>query len=163
MFQHVNMKRNNTLYWYVKKFHLTIYWQVFVYISTQPFSSTYKHYYKIISQGNGKLVAYTPCLKCHDHSKLTGLRRMYVGIGPLVCINNLLITPVGNVLMRLGCQGIKGLRIFVGSDFFSNLEIIWSWKPYLCPVTHSYSDILVLRKIQYFITKNLMHRLCKKL
>ena len=70
------------------------------------------------------MVAYTPCLKCHDHSKLTGLRRMYVGIGPLVCINNLLITPVGNVLMRLGCQGIKGLRIFVGSDFFSNLEII---------------------------------------
>ena len=133
------------------------------YISTQPFSSTYKHYYKIISQGNWKIVAYTPCLKCHDHSKLTGLRRMYVGIGPLVCINNLLITPVGNVLMRLGCQGIKGLRIFVGSDFFSNLEIIWSWKPYLCPVTHSYSDILVLRKIQYFITKNLMHRLCKKL
>ena len=28
-----------------------------------------------------------------------------MGIGPLVCINNLLITPVGNVLMRLGCQG----------------------------------------------------------
>ena len=35
---------------------------------------------------------------------------MYVGIGPLVCINNLLITPAGNVLMRLGYQG-KGLRI----------------------------------------------------
>ena len=47
-----------------------------------------------------------------------------MGIGPLVCINNLLITPVGNVLMRLGCQGIKGLRILVGNDFFSNLEII---------------------------------------
>ena len=43
---------------------------------------------------------------------------MYVGINPLACINNLLITPVGNVLMRLGCQGIKGLRILVGSDFF---------------------------------------------
>ena len=26
-------------------------------------------------------------------------------IGPLVCIKNLLITPVGNVLVRLGCQG----------------------------------------------------------
>ena len=36
---------------------------------------------------------------------------MYVGIGPLVCINNLLITPVGNVLMRLGCQG-KGTEDF---------------------------------------------------
>ena len=147
------MKRNNILYWYVKSFHLTIYWQVFVLYFNPTISSTYKHYYKVISQGNGKLVAYTPCLKCHDHSKLTGLRRMYVGINPLVCINNLLITPVGNVLMRLGCQGIKGLRILVGNDFFSNLEIIWSWKPYLCPVTHSYSDILVLRKIQYFITK----------
>ena len=27
-----------------------------------------------------------------------------MGIDPLVCINNLLITPVGNVLMRLGCE-----------------------------------------------------------
>ena len=42
---------------------------------------------------------------------------MYVGIGPLVCIINLLITSVGNILMRLGCQG-KGLRILVGRDFF---------------------------------------------
>ena len=73
-----------------KSFHLTIYWQVFVLYFNPTISSTYKHYYKVISQGNGKLVAYTPCLKCHDHSKLTGLRRMYVGIGPLVCINNLL-------------------------------------------------------------------------
>ena len=109
LLQHVNMKHNNTLYWYVKSFHLTIYWQVFVLYFNPTISSTYKHYYKVISQGNGKLVAYTPCLKCHDHSKLTGLRRMYVGIGPLVCINNLLITPVGNVLMRLGCQG-KGTK-----------------------------------------------------
>ena len=46
-----------------------------------------------------------------------------MGIGPLVCISNLLITPVGNVLMRLGYQG-KELRILVGSDFFSNLETI---------------------------------------
>ena len=43
-----------------------------------------------------------------------------MGIGPLVCINSLLITPVGNVLMT---------------------------------VTHSYSEKLVLRRIQYFITK----------
>ena len=28
-----------------------------------------------------------------------------MGIGCLICVNNLLITPVGNVLMRLGCQG----------------------------------------------------------
>ena len=34
-----------------------------------------------------------------------------MGIGPLVCINNLLITPVGNVLMRLSCQD-KGTEDF---------------------------------------------------
>ena len=56
-------------------------------------------------------MAYTPYLKCHDYSKLTGLGRMYVRIGPLVCINNLLITPVGNVLTRLGYQG-KGTEDF---------------------------------------------------
>ena len=35
-----------------------------------------------------------------------------MGIGSLVCIINLLITTVGNVLMRLGCQskGTKDLR-----------------------------------------------------
>ena len=30
LLQHVNMKRINKFYWYVKSFHLTIYWQVFV-------------------------------------------------------------------------------------------------------------------------------------
>ena len=28
-----------------------------------------------------------------------------MGIGCLVCIINVLITPVGNVLMRLSCEG----------------------------------------------------------
>ena len=50
-------------------------------------------------------MAYAPCLKCHVHNNLTGLRIVYVGIGPLVCIINLVIPPVANVLMRLGCQG----------------------------------------------------------
>ena len=36
---------------------------------------------------------------------------MYVGIGSLVCIINLLIAPVAKVLMRLGCQG-KGTEDF---------------------------------------------------
>ena len=36
-----------------------------------------------------------------------------MGIGSLVCIVNLLITPVANVLMRLGCQG-KGIEDFSG-------------------------------------------------
>ena len=56
-------------------------------------------------------MAYTPCLKSHVHNKLTKLRRVYVGIGSLVCIINLLIAPVGNVLIRLGYQG-KGTRDF---------------------------------------------------
>ena len=30
LLQHVNMKHNNKFYWYVKRFHLTIYWQVVV-------------------------------------------------------------------------------------------------------------------------------------
>ena len=34
-----------------------------------------------------------------------------MGTGFLVCVNDLLITPVGNVLMRLGCQG-KGTEDF---------------------------------------------------
>ena len=56
-------------------------------------------------------MAYTPCLKCLVHNELTGLRRIYVGIGSLVCIVNLLIALVGNVLVRLGCQG-KGSEDF---------------------------------------------------
>ena len=34
-----------------------------------------------------------------------------MGIGSLVCIINLLIAPVANFLMRLGCQG-KGTEDF---------------------------------------------------
>ena len=30
LLQHVNMKHNNKCYWYVKSFHFTIFWQVFV-------------------------------------------------------------------------------------------------------------------------------------
>ena len=48
-------------------------------------------------QGNGNFVTYAPC------NKLTGLRGVYVGIDSLVGIINLLIAPVRNVLMRLGC------------------------------------------------------------
>ena len=44
---------------------------------------------------------------CHVHNKLTGLRRVYVGICSIVCIINLFIPPVGNVL----CQG-KGTKDF---------------------------------------------------
>ena len=48
-----------------------------------------------------------------------GLRRVYVGICLLVCIINLLMAPVANVLMRLGCQG-KGTKNFSRqSDFFN--------------------------------------------
>ena len=56
-------------------------------------------------------MAYTPRLKYHVHNKLTGLRRVYVGIGSLVCVLNLRFAPVGNVLMTLGRQG-KGTEEF---------------------------------------------------
>ena len=46
-----------------------------------------------------------------------------MGIGSLVCIIYLLITPVGNVLMRLGCQG-EGTEDFSRQRLFSNLETI---------------------------------------
>ena len=62
-------------------------------------------------QEYGKSVACTPYLKCHVKNKLTGLRRVYVGIGSLVCIINLLISPVENVLLKLSCQG-KGTEDF---------------------------------------------------
>ena len=64
----------------------------------------------IISKGNRKFVAYAPCLKCHAHNKLTGWR-VYVGIGSLVCTINLLISPVANILIKLGCHS-KGTEDF---------------------------------------------------
>ena len=61
---------------------------------------------------------YTPCLKWHVQNKRTGLRRVYVGKDSLVCIINLLITPVSNVLMRLGCQNKGAEDVSWQSDFF---------------------------------------------
>ena len=49
---------------------------------------------------------------------------MYLGIGPLVCINNLPITPVGNVLMRLGYQGIISIVASYNC---------WTESPYIYP------------------------------
>ena len=149
LLQHVNLKRNNKCYWLLKRCYFTIYWQAFIF---QPnhFPQLVKHHYKIISQGNGKFVAYTPCLKCHVHNKLTGLSWLYVGIGSLVCIVNLPITPVSNVLMGLGRQG-NGTEDFSRQWLFQPGNYHHE-KPYLWLVTHSYSDKLVLRRIQYFVT-----------
>ena len=61
-------------------------------------------------------------LKFHVHNKLTGSRRVYLGVGSLVCIINLLIAPVGNVLMRLGCLA-KGTEDFSSSDFFQTWKL----------------------------------------
>ena len=44
-----------------------------------------------------------------------------MGIGSLVCITNLLIAPVRNVLMRMSCQG-KGTEDFSWQCFLSNME-----------------------------------------
>ena len=40
-----------------------------------------------------------------------------MGIGLLVCIINLLMAPVTNVLMRLGCQGNGAKNLSRHSDF----------------------------------------------
>ena len=50
-------------------------------------------------------LSHTPC------NKLTGLMGVHVGIGSPVGIINLLIAPVSNVLMRLGCRD-KGTENF---------------------------------------------------
>ena len=121
------------------------------YISIQPFYTRYKHYYKIISKGNGKLVAYTPCSKCHVHSKLTGSRRNmweYAFSSMSMICQSLLLA----IFRRGWAVRAKELKILVGSDFFQTWKLS-SWKPYLCPIIHSYSDKLVLRRIQYFIAK----------
>ena len=75
-----------------------------------------------------------------------------MGIGFLVCFINLLIAHFGNVLIRLGCQG-KGTEDFSRQRLFSSLETIVV-KAILVPdrITHSHSDKLVLRRIQYFNT-----------
>ena len=44
-------------------------------------------------------------------NKLSGLGGVCVGIGSFICIINLLIAPVANVLMRLGYQD-KGIEDF---------------------------------------------------
>ena len=57
-------------------------------------------------------MACTPYLKYHVHNKLTGSRRVYLGnsLSSVYSIN-LITAPVGNVSMRLGCQG-KGTEDF---------------------------------------------------
>ena len=106
LLQHLNMKCNNNFYVNIKRF--SVIWlfpgKSLYNIPTQPFSTTCKHHYKIINQGMENLW-HMSCLKCHVHNKLTRFKKVYLGIGSLVCIINLLVAPVGNLLMRLGCQG----------------------------------------------------------
>ena len=85
---------------------------------------------------------------------------MYEGIGSLVCSILLLIAPVSNVLIRLCCQG-RGTRDFIAGSDFLNLESM-ILKAILLPLTHSYSDELVLRRCNILL-HTLMQRLCIKL
>ena len=114
LLQHLNMKCNNNFYVNIKRF--SVIWlfpgKSLYNIPTQPFSTTCKHHYKIINQGMENLW-HMSCLKCHVHNKRTRFKRVYLGIGSLVCIINLLVAPVGNLLMRLGCQG-EGTEEFSG-------------------------------------------------
>ena len=74
-------------------------------------------------------------------------------MGSFVCIINLLVALIFNVLMRLSCQGkgTEGLRRVYEVTFFKTRNYHRE-KPYLCLVTRSYSDKVVLRRIQYFMT-----------
>ena len=81
-----------------------------------------------------------------------------MGIGSLVCIINLLIAPVGNVLMRLGCQG-KGTEDF--SRLFSNLETIIV-EAILVPGNSFLFCLISFKKDTTFYNTNLMHRMCIK-
>ena len=79
---------------------------------------------------------------------------MYEGIGSFVCVINFLNVPVANVLRRFGNQGKVTedfSRPFIwgkyskGKWLFFKPETFHPEKSYLCLVTHSYSDKLVLR------------------
>ena len=70
-------------------------------------------------------------MSCHVHNELTAMRRVYVGVGSLVCIINLLITPVAKVLENIGLY-IKHLsdliartdkQIRQGNNISSHLQI----------------------------------------
>ena len=64
MLHHVNMKRNDKFYglYFILRFSFDSLLAILLiqYISTQPFSTTCKQHYKVISQGNGKFVTYIP-------------------------------------------------------------------------------------------------------
>ena len=61
------------------------------------------------------------------------------------------IASVAKFLMRLGCQG-KQTEDSSRQWLFQTLKIL-SWKPYLCLVTHSYPDKLVLREYNILFHK----------
>ena len=74
---------------------------------------------------------------------------------------SLLIAPVGNVLMRLGCLA-KGTEDFSKQWLFSNLETIIV-KATLVPVNSFLFWLTSFKKDTIFYYINLMHRLCTKL
>ena len=60
--RHVNKKHNNKFDWYAKVSILLSTGNSLLYILSQPFSTTCKHHYKIISQGNGKFQDWGGCM-----------------------------------------------------------------------------------------------------
>ena len=131
LLQHVNMKHNNKFYWYIKSFQSFDYLLASLCIIFQPNHFPQQNNWS----GDGKFVACTPCLKWHVHKKLTGSRR---------------VSCLYHEFAYCSCWRAKELRILEGSDFFQTWKLSL-WKPHLCLLTHSYSDKLVLRRIQYFI------------
>ena len=80
-------------------------------------------------------------------------------IGSVVRVIHLLIAPVAKVWMKLGCQRSEDFRrpadlgnIHKGRNL-SMPRNYHCTEPYLCLVTHSYSDEVVLGRIQYLLHK----------
>ena len=83
-----------------------------------------------------------------------------MGIGSLFCIINLLITPVGNVLMRLSRQS-KGTDDFSRQRLFLNLKTIIV-ETILVPGNSFLFCYTSSKKDTMFYYTNLMHRVCTK-
>ena len=83
-----------------------------------------------------------------------------MGIGSLVCIINMLIAPIGNVLMKLGCEG-KGTEDFSKQCLFSNLETIIV-EAILVPGNLFLYCSTSFKKDTTFHKIYLMHRMCTK-
>ena len=115
------------------------------YISTQPFSTICKHHHKMISEENIRHVWNVMSIVGEQDWGGCMWEKALLSV-LLICWS--LLMPM---FWWAWAVKVKELKTLVGSEIFQAWKLS-PWKPYLCPVTHSYSDKLVLGRIQYFIT-----------